>query len=59
MGLPMFRPFLYCINNQLGDVRREIDHCDVVLSASDNCKCFVHVVLNTYKAKCSGCKRLV
>jgi hypothetical protein len=26
--------------------------CDVVLSASDNCKFFVHVVLNTCKDKC-------
>jgi hypothetical protein len=25
--------------------------CDVVLSASDNCICFVHVVLDTCRAK--------
>jgi hypothetical protein len=26
--------------------------CDVVLSASDSYKCFVHVVLDTGRAKC-------
>jgi hypothetical protein len=58
VGLPMFRPFCKSINRCLGDVSKsrsskDLSSCnDVMLSASGSCKCFVHSVLRTCRAKC-------